>query len=68
MPADPSGNRSVPGGETAPVRLADLAELLGGESPRSRQFLGGLVAGALAGAALAGFAAARRRARTSREG
>jgi hypothetical protein len=34
--------------------LADLAELLGGESPRSRRFLGGLVVGALVGAAVAG--------------
>jgi len=47
--------------DTPPVRLADLADLLGGESSRSRRFLGGLVVGALAGAALAGVAALRRR-------
>lgn len=41
--------------------LADLAELLGGESDRSRRFLGGLIAGALVGAAVAGVAALRRR-------
>jgi hypothetical protein len=34
--------------------LADLAELLGGDSDRSRRLLGGLAVGALAGAALAG--------------
>jgi hypothetical protein len=34
--------------------LADLAELLGGESDRSRRLLGGLAVGALAGAAVAG--------------
>ncbi len=36
--------------------LADLAELLGGDTNRSRRFLGGLVAGALVGAAVAGGA------------
>ena len=46
---------------TPPVRLADLADLLGGESSRSRRFLGGLVIGALAGAAIAGAAARRLR-------
>ena len=45
--------------ETAPARLVELAELLGGESQRSRRFLGGLIIGALAGAALVGAAAAR---------
>ena len=39
--------------------LADLAELLGGDSPRSRRFLGGLVVGALVGAAVAGGALVR---------
>ena len=34
--------------------LADLADLVGGESDRSRRFLGGLVAGALVGAAVVG--------------
>jgi hypothetical protein len=42
--------------------LADLADLLGGESDRSRRFLGGIVAGALVGAALAGATLLRRRA------
>ncbi len=41
--------------------LADLADLLGGESDRSRRFLGGLIAGALVGAAVAGAALVRRR-------
>lgn len=41
--------------------LADLAQLLGGESPRSRKFLGGLAIGALVGAALAGGSLLRRR-------
>ena len=47
--------------DTAPARLAELADLLGGESSRSRRFLGGLVIGALAGAAIAGAAARRLR-------
>jgi len=34
--------------------LADLSELLGGDTNRSKRFLGGLIAGALVGAALAG--------------
>jgi hypothetical protein len=38
----------------APDPLRDIAELLNGETPRSRTFLGGLVAGALVGAAIAG--------------
>ena len=42
--------------------LVDLAELLGGESARSRKFLGGLVIGALVGAAVAGGTLVRRRA------
>jgi hypothetical protein len=54
--------------ETAPARLAELAELLGGESSRSRRFLGGLVIGALAGAAIAGAAAARLRAKDTPKG
>jgi hypothetical protein len=41
--------------------LADLAELLGGDTPRSRRFLGGLVVGALVGAAIAGSSLLRRR-------
>ena len=46
--------------DTAPARLAELADLLGGESSRSKRFLGGLVVGALAGAAVAGITALRR--------
>jgi len=34
--------------------LAELAELMGGESPASRRFLRGLALGALVGAAIAG--------------
>jgi hypothetical protein len=60
MPDAPE--RPAPGPETVPARLAELAELLGGESPRSRRFLGGLVIGALAGAAAVGLAALARRA------
>jgi hypothetical protein len=41
--------------------LADLAELLAGDTPRSRRFLGGVVVGALVGAALAGGTLLRRR-------
>ena len=53
---------AAPVRDTAPARLAELADLLGGESSRSKQFLGGLVVGALAGAAVAGagFLARRR--------
>ena len=47
--------------DTAPARLAELADLLGGESSRSKRFLGGLVVGALAGAALAGASVLARR-------
>ena len=54
--------------DTAPARLAELAELLGGESSRSKRFLGGLVVGALAGAAIAGAVAARLRTKDTREG
>jgi hypothetical protein len=55
----PDSSKPVVTPETAPARLVELAELLGGESQRSRKFLGGLVIGALAGAALVGAAAAR---------
>ncbi len=48
--------------EEAPLgTLGGLAQLLGGESDRSRRFLGGIAAGALAGAAMAGAALMRRR-------
>ena len=43
--------------------LADLAELLRGETPASRTFLGGLAAGAIVGAVLAGGSLLRRRGR-----
>lgn len=52
----------TPGIDPRPLGgLADLADLLGGESDRSRRFLGGLIAGALVGAAVAGAALVRRR-------
>jgi hypothetical protein len=41
--------------------FAAAAELLGGETQRSRRFLGGLIAGALVGAAVAGSVMVRRR-------
>jgi hypothetical protein len=53
------GNRGITrgtaGGRTGIGPLADAADLLGGESERSRRLLGGLMAGALVGAALAGY-------------
>jgi hypothetical protein len=43
------------GRDTRPLGgLADLADLMAGESDRSRRFLGGVVAGALVGAAVVG--------------
>lgn len=48
--------------------LADLSELLGGDTSRSRRFLGGLIAGALVGAAVAGTAAVRLRGRGGKPG
>ena len=50
-----AGERPTQGG------LTELVDLLGGESEGSRRFLGGLIAGALVGAALAGSAFLRRR-------
>jgi hypothetical protein len=41
--------------------MAGFAELLGGETGRSRRFLRGLVAGALVGAVIAGGSLRRRR-------
>jgi len=59
----PEGDRRValPTGPIPLGGLADLAELLGGESARSRKFLGGLVIGALVGAAVAGGSFLRHR-------
>ena len=51
----------IEGAPPVPGGLAELADLLGGESDGSRRFLGGLIAGALVGAALAGTAFLRRR-------
>jgi hypothetical protein len=42
--------------------LTELVDLLGGESDGSRRFLGGIIAGALVGAAVTGTALLRRRA------
>jgi hypothetical protein len=68
----------LPGGPEAPGRrpihplpvgsLSDLAELLSGESASSRRFLGGLVVGALVGAAVAGSTVLRRRRREEPRG
>jgi hypothetical protein len=41
--------------------LADLADLLGGESAGSRRFITGLIAGAVVGAIMAGGSLVRRR-------
>lgn len=55
-----SGAPSMPPAGPRPLgALADLAELLAGESPRSRRFLGGVIVGALVGAAVAGSALLR---------
>jgi hypothetical protein len=60
--ADQGDPIDTPGHDPRPLGgLADLADLLGGESDRSRRFLGGLIAGALVGAAVAGAALLRRR-------
>jgi hypothetical protein len=59
-PGSPDGSRP-PAGPRPLGGLADLAELLDGESPGSRRFIRGLVIGALVGAALAGVSALRRR-------
>lgn len=42
--------------------FTEVVDLLGGESEGSRRFLGGIIAGALVGAALAGTTLLRRRA------
>ena len=64
MPGDDAAqarSRSKLDGPRPLGSLADLSELLGGDTHRSRRFLGGLVAGALVGAALAGGSMLRRR-------
>lgn len=61
QPAGSGAGPSTPVGPRPLGALADLAELLGGDSPRSRRFLGGAIAGALVGAALAGSLLMRRR-------
>ena len=60
-----TGNREPAGrGATGPrplgSSLGDLAELLGGDTQRSRRFLGGVIAGALVGAAIADTTMLRR--------
>jgi hypothetical protein len=55
---------TIPAAAPRPLgQLADLAALLDGDSARSRRFLGGLVVGALVGAAVAGGSLFRRRTR-----
>jgi hypothetical protein len=57
-----------PGAGPRPLgALADLAELVEGESDRSRHLLGGLAAGALVGAAIAGTLLRLRSARARRD-
>lgn len=60
----PDDRPSLPVRSTSPRPLgglADLAELVGGDSERSKRFLGGLAMGAMVGAALAGAVLMRRR-------
>jgi hypothetical protein len=60
----PDDRRRFPSRTTTPRPLGglgDLAELLGGDSDRSRRFLGGIAVGAMVGAAVAGAALMRRR-------
>jgi len=52
------GQLQLPGGAGD---LGAFLDLLGGDSPRSRRFLGGIVMGALVGAAIAGSSVLRRR-------
>ncbi len=54
VPSRPTGPRPLGG-------LGDLAELLGGDTDRSKRFLGGVMVGAMVGAAVAGAALLRRR-------
>ena len=53
-PGDDPEARGDVGYRTPLQGLADLAELMSGESAGSRRFLGGLALGALVGAAIAG--------------
>ena len=61
MATDPQvgGPRPAEGGPIG--SLADISELLAGDTNRSKRFLGGLIAGALVGAAVAGSTLLRRR-------
>lgn len=61
----PSNSDGTPS-RVAPPVVGGLSELLGGESKQSRRFLGGLVAGALVGAAIAGSSIWRRIAKPKR--
>jgi hypothetical protein len=64
MAGDRRPDPDVPARGTGPRPLGgpgDLAELLGGDTQRSRRFLGGVIVGALVGAALAGGSLLRRR-------
>ena len=65
----PAGRPRIAPGPRPRGGRADLADLVGGESSRSRTFLRGIVAGALVGAAVVGMAASavvRRREATRR--
>ncbi|HEY4190546.1 MAG TPA: hypothetical protein VGM28_09010 [Candidatus Limnocylindrales bacterium] len=61
---DPDAPDARPAGSLG--SLADLSELLGGDTSRSRRFIGGLIAGALVGAAVAGGTLLRLRKGTGR--
>jgi len=58
---DPVTEPGAPAGPRPLGGLADLADLLGGESAGSRRFVSGLIAGALVGAIVAGGQLVRRR-------
>jgi hypothetical protein len=57
---DPVGRDERPAAGRGPSGVAGLATLLGGETPASRTFITGLIAGALVGAAVAGGSWLRR--------
>ena len=67
MPEPPNRAAARAAGPRPLGAITDLAELLGGESPRSRRFLGGLVIGGLVGAAIAGTSIRRLRSREQRD-